>query len=258
MKEQDTPVHLEVADRIATVTLNNPPVNATNMAMRMRLLEIFDEIHDRDDVQVAILTANGKAFCAGADLKSRPDIHKPGQLSHHNRIAREVGDAIRYCAKPVIAAVNGPALGAGFVLVAACDIMLAAEEAVFGMPEIDVGLPGGVAALEGLLGRSVMRRMVYTGMRISAQELYRRGVIESVLPRDQLLPEALEIAGQIAKKSPLALKFAKKACNYVNLMPAMDKYRFEQTFVYDSFKSDDAKEALAAFAEKRPPVFKGR
>lgn len=258
MAEQDTPVHLDVADRIAVVTLNLPPVNATNMAMRLRLLEIFDEVHDRDDVQVVILTAAGKAFCAGADLKSRPDIGKPGQLPLHNRVAREVGDAIRYCAKPVIAAVNGPALGAGFVLVAACDIMVAAEEAVFGMPEIDVGLPGGVAALEGLLGRSVMRRMVYTGMRLSAQELYRRGVIESVVAREQLMPEAMGIARQIAAKSPVALKFAKKACNYVNLMPAMDKFRFEQTFVYDSFKSDDAREALAAFAEKRPPVFTGR
>src|SRR5215212_8130467 len=113
-------VTFEVADHIAVVTLNRPPVNAVNAAMRHRLIEIFDAITDRDDVRVAVLTGNGKVFCAGADLKDRPDPTSPGAFWQHNRTTRETGNAIKECTKPVIAAVNGAALGAGFGLMASC------------------------------------------------------------------------------------------------------------------------------------------
>jgi len=144
------------------------------------------------------------------------------------------------------------------VLAAACDILIAAEDAVFAMPEIDVGLPGGVAALEGLVGRATLRHMVFTGARLSAQEFHRLGVLRMVVPKAELMNEAQAMARQIAAKSPVALKYAKQTCNYVALMPALDRFRFEQSFVYDAFKSEDAQEALKAFAEKRPPNFTGR
>jgi enoyl-CoA hydratase len=254
----DDIVTLEVADYIAVVTLNRPPVNAVNAAMRERLIQIFDDITDREDVRVAVLTGNGNVFSAGADLKDRPDPDKPGAFWHHNRTTRETGNAIKECAKPVIAAVNGAALGAGFGLMAACDIMLAAEEAVFGMPEIDVGLAGGAAMLSELLGKSRVRRMMFTGMRVPAAELYRLGVIEAALPREQLMPEAMKIAAEIASKAPLGIKYAKHSCNFVTLMPPKDAYRFEQNFTYELAKTEDSKEARRAFAEKRKPVFKGR
>ena len=251
-------VILSVADGIATVTLNRPPVNAVNGALRYRLVEIFDEISDRDDVRVAVLTGQGKVFSAGADLKDRPDPSKPGAFWQHNRITRETGNAIKECSKPVIAAVNGAALGAGFGLMAACDIMFAVEGAMFGMPEIDVGLAGGAAMMTELLGKSRARRMILTGMRMSAEELYRLGVIEAALPLDRLMPEAMAVAAEIASKAPLGIKYAKNSLNMVELMPAKDGYRFEQNFTYELAKTEDSQEARRAFAEKRRPVFKGR
>ena len=112
-------VTLEVSEYVAVATLNRPPVNAINAEMRNRIIEIFDEATDRPDIRVVVLTAQGKVFSAGADLKQRPDAAKPGNYWHHNRITRETGNAIKECAKPVIAAVNGAALGAGFGLMAA-------------------------------------------------------------------------------------------------------------------------------------------
>ncbi len=251
-------VKLEVSDHIAVATLNRPPVNALNAELRDRLIEIFDEATDRDDIRVVILTAQGKVFCAGADLKQRPDPGKPGQYWHHNRVTRETGNAIKECAKPVIAAVNGTALGAGFGLMASCDIMMASETAVFGMPEIDVGLAGGAAMLNEHFGKSFTRRLMFTGDRLPASELYRLGVIDSVWPAEQLMPEAMKMAERIASKSPLGIKYAKTSCNLVQLMSPKDAYRFEQNFTYELSKTEDAQEARRAQLEKRKPVFKGR
>jgi enoyl-CoA hydratase len=255
---QTEAVTLEVSDYIAVVTLNRPPVNALDRAARRRIVEIFDEISERSDVRVAVLTATGNVFCAGADLKDRPDDAKKGDFLDHNRITRETNNAIRECAKPVIAAVNGAALGAGFGLMAACDIFYASENAVFGMPEIDVGLAGGASMLKTLFGRSTMRRMFMTGVRLTAAELLKRNIIEDVTSREELMPTAMAVAAQIASKSPLAIAHAKQACNMVDLMPQRDAYRFEQNITMALSKTEDAKEARMAFLEKRKPVFKGR
>jgi enoyl-CoA hydratase len=181
-----------------------------------------------------------------------------GQYWHHNRATRETGNSIKECTKPVIAAVNGAALGAGFGLMAACDIMMASETAVFGMPEIDVGLAGGAAMLNQLLGKSFTRRLMFTGDRLPAAELHRLGVIDSVWAPDELLPAAMRMAARIAEKSPLGIKYAKNSCNFVELMSPKDAYRFEQNFTYELSKTEDAKEARTAQLERRKPVFKGR
>lgn len=251
-------IHLEVSEYIAVVRLDKPPVNALDRASRRDLIAAFDEISERSDVRVAILTGTGKAFCAGADLKDRPNADKAGDFLDHNRWTRETGNAIRECAKPVIAAINGPALGAGFGLMAACDIFLASEDATFAMPEINVGLAGGVSMLRTLVGRSFTRRMFFTGMKVSAAELYRRGVLDEVVPAEQLMPLAMEIAQDIASKAPLAVAYAKQAANMMDLMPQRDGYRVEQNFTMALSKTEDAKEARQAFLEKRPPVYKGR
>ena len=251
-------IRLDVADRIAVVTLERAPVNAMNRDMRARLIEIFDEVSERDDIRVAVLTSSLKVFCAGADLKDRPDPDSPGAFDAHNRITRETLNCITECKKPVIAAVNGAALGLGFALMAHCDIMLASEDAVFGMPEIDVGLAGGAAMLHMILGRSHMRRLFFTGDRIPAAELYRMNVLEAVHPADRLMPEAMALAARIAAKAPLALRYAKQSCNMAALMPPKDAYRFEQEFTVLLSRSEDAQEARRAVLEKRLPVFKGR
>ena len=251
-------IELEVSEYIAVVRLDKPPVNALDRATRRRLIEIFDEVSERSDVRVAILTGTGKFFCSGADLKDRPNAEKAGDFLDHNRWTRETGNAIRECAKPVIAAVNGPALGAGFGLMAACDIFLASEDATFAMPEINVGLAGGVSMLRTMVGRSFTRRMFFTGMKVPAAELYRRGVIDEVVPAEQLMPLALEIAQEIASKAPLAIAYAKQAANMMDLMPQRDGYRFEQNFTMALARTEDAQEARTAFLEKRKPVYKGR
>ena len=252
-------IKLEVTDYVATVVMDRPPVNAQNAQFRNEIMAVFDSFNDREDVRVAILTGAGKVFCAGADIKERGSIIKaPGDYARHNRTAREYANAIRECAVPVIAAVNGAALGAGFGLMAACDIMMASDNAVFGMPEIDVGLAGGAAMLTHLVGKSRVRRILFTGDRIPAPELYRSGVLEWCGPREALMEEALKMARNIAAKSPLAMRLAKKACNVCENMPQRDGYRFEQDITVQLSHTEDAKEAQRAFREKRKPVFKGR
>ena len=251
-------IRLTVEDFIATVVMDRPPVNAQNSEFRAELINVFDSLTDRDDVRVAILTGTGKMFSAGADMRERPNPEHPGEYWHFNRLAREGFNAIHECAKPVIAAVNGPALGAGLGLVAACDIILCSENAVLGMPEIDVGLAGGAAMLQTLFGRSRARRMFYTGWRVPADELYRTGVVECCVKLEQLMPEALKLAGEIASKSPMGIRYAKQSMNTTMHMPARDGYRFEQGITVALSKTEDAQEARRAFLEKRRPVFKGR
>ncbi|WP_367195034.1 enoyl-CoA hydratase/isomerase family protein [Amorphus sp. 3PC139-8] len=251
-------VRVEMHGLVALVTLDRPPVNALDRLTRYELIEVFDEISQRDDVRAAVLTGAGKSFCAGADLKDRPDADKPGDFLQHNRATRETGNAIKECAKPVVAAVNGAALGAGLGLMAACDIYYASENAVFGMPEINVGLAGGASMLHALFGRSTTRRMFFTGVRLSAAELKERSVIEEVTTADALIPTAMEVAQEIAQKAPLAIAYAKQAATMVENMPQRDAYRLEQNYTMALSKTEDAQEARRAFLEKRAPVFKGR
>jgi enoyl-CoA hydratase len=250
---------LDVSDGIATVTFDRPPVNAQNRRTRDELIRIFDEISDRDDIRVAILTGTGNMFSAGADLKERVDlVHEPGDYVRHNRSVREFFYAVTDCTKPVIAAVNGPAIGAGFVLMLACDIMLASDNAYFSMPEINVGLAGGARFLMEHVARSRVRSMYFTGRRVTAAELYRLGVIEGCPPREKLMEAALDIAREIAAKSPLAIRHIKRALNTIEELPVRDAYRFEQSVTVELSHTEDAREAQRAFVEKRKPVFKGR
>lgn len=250
---------IDVNDGVAVVTLDRPPVNAINRTSREELIRIFDAMSDREDVRCVLLTAAGRIFSAGADIKERGSLaREPGDFPRHNRLTREFFYSITDCAKPVIAAVNGPALGAGCGLALACDIIFASEDAVFAMPEIDVGLAGGASFIMAHLGRSFARSMYFTGRRVPASEFYRRGVIEACLPPDQLMPTALEMARNIAAKSPLAMREVKRAFNTVEEMPLRDGYRFEQTVTVALSHSEDAREAQRAFIEKRKPNFKGR
>lgn len=251
-------VRVEIDGMVALVTLDRAPVNALNRSTRYELIEIFDEISQRDDIRCAVLTGAGKTFCAGADLKDRPNDDDPGDFLAHNRAIRETGNAIRECDKPVIAAVNGVALGAGMGLIAACDIVYASETATFGMPEINVGLAGGAAMIQAMFSRSTARRMLFTGARLTAAELRAQGVIEEVQTPEGLIPAAMAVAHEIAEKAPLAMKYAKQTANMVEEMPQRDAYRMEQNFTMALSKSEDALEARMSFLEKRKPVFKGR
>ncbi|MEQ8232061.1 MAG: enoyl-CoA hydratase/isomerase family protein [Gammaproteobacteria bacterium] len=248
-----------VEDYIALVQLANPPVNAHSQRLLEEVAWTFDTLSDRDDVRVAVLTGEGKCFCAGADIKER--VGKPREAGDHwqnSRRAREAYHSIMECQKPVIGAINGPALGGGLALAASCDILLASESGCLGLPEINVGLLGGGRHAQRLFGHSRLRRMMLTGLRVFGPELYRLGVVEACTAPDALLDEALAIAREIAGKSPIATRLAKHALNQIEEMSLRDGYRFEQSMTGELGKTEDSKEAMRAFVEKRAPVFTGR
>jgi enoyl-CoA hydratase len=176
----------------------------------------------------------------------------------HSRRTRECFHAIRECAKPVVVAINGAALGSGVAMVASSDILVASEKASLGLPEVDVGLLGGARHAMRLLGHSRLRRMALTGMRIGGAELYRLGIVEACTAPEDLMAAALEIAATIASKSPVSTRMGKHTLNVIEDMSLRDGYRYEQDMTAAIGKSADAKEAQLAFKEKRPPVFQGR
>lgn len=252
-------IDLQVRDHVAVVTLQRPPVNATNRAMRLELTRLFDAIGDRQDIRAVVLTGAGKAFCAGADIKERTELTgEPGEYNELNRLAREMFYSILECPKPVVAAVNGHALGAGMAIALCCDILLASQDAVFGMPEIDVGLAGGVKYLQRHLPPSKVRRLLLTGQRIGAPELYRLGVLEECVPPNELMPQAMAVAGEIASKSPMTVRLLKESFTAVESMSLRDGYRLEQNVSKAMSQTADAQEAQLAFVQKRKPVFTGR
>jgi enoyl-CoA hydratase len=251
-------IRVQIADHIAVVTMDNPPVNAQNAEFQDEMIRAFDRISDLE-VRVAVLTGKGKCFCAGVDIKARADAKRgPGDAWHGMRYARECFHAIMECRKPVIAAINGPALGAGLAVAASCDILVAGESALLGLPEIDVGLMGGGRHAMRLFGHSRTRRMMLTGYRVPGPELYRLGVAEACVPDDKLMDAAMDFARQIAAKSPIASVTAKHALNTIEEMTLRDGYRFEQNMTVNLQGTEDSKEAMRAFIEKRKPVFKGR
>jgi enoyl-CoA hydratase len=166
--------------------------------------------------------------------------------------------AITDCAVPVIGAINGPALGAGLAFAACCDILIASENATFGTTEINVGLLGASSHLSTLVGRHKAREMFFTGEVVPAAELYRVGAVRAVVPREQLMPTALELAGELAAKSPIALRLAKESMNRVEYLPLKDAYRTEQDYTARLRRFEDAKEARKAYLEKRDPEWKWR
>jgi enoyl-CoA hydratase len=252
-------IRLDVADRVAIVTMDNPPVNAQPLEFMEGIMSTFDAISDRDDIGCAILTGAGRMFSAGADLKNRPGPDAPpGAMWGRMRMAREAMYSIVECKKPVIAAINGPAMGAGFGLAVSCDILVAAEEAFMNLPEIDVGLMGGARHAMRLFPHSLRNRMILTGHRVTASELYRLGIVEAALPPEALMPYCMDLARNIAAKSPIALQYAKEAIATVEGMTLRDGYRYEQNNTVRLSKTEDAVEARTAVLEKRAPVFKGR
>ena len=254
-----TQLRVSIADHIATLTMDSPPVNALTRVLNDELTLALDRISELDDVRVVVLTGAGKVFCAGADLKGRAEMIKgPGDLLAHSRRTRECFHAIRECAKPVIAAINGAALGSGLAMVASSDILVASDKTSLGMPEVDVGLLGGCRHAMRLVSHSRLRRMALTGYRMSGPELYRLGIVEACVSPEELLPTALELATTIASKSPISTRMIKHTLNTIEDMSLRDGYRYEQDMTAAISKTDDAKEAQLAFKEKRSPVFTGR
>jgi enoyl-CoA hydratase len=254
-----TQLKVSIDGHVAVLTMDAPPVNALTRTLNDELTLALDRISELDEIRVVVLTGQGKVFCAGADLKGRAEnIKGPGDLPAHSRRTRECFHAIRECAKPVIAAVNGAALGSGLAMVASSDIIITSDKGSLGLPEVDVGLLGGCRHAMRLFSHSRLRRMMLTGYRVGGEELYRLGIVEACTTPEGLMPAALELAQTIASKSPVSTRMGKHTLNTIEDMSLRDGYRYEQDMTALIGKTEDAKEAQAAFREKRPPVFQGR
>ena len=240
------------APNVAVVTLNRPPVNALSREVRVALIAAFDALEADADVRAIVLTAKGKVFCAGADIKEKAALAgEPADYVRANRLTRDGFFSILDSSKPVIAAVQGAALGAGCVLAACCDMIFAAETAVFGLPEIDVGQGGGASFMQRILPPSKVRRMMLTGERVPAAEFYRLGAVEACLPGAELMPAALGMASAIAAKPPGAVRRIRGAFSTVEALSARDGFHVEQAYTTELSRSPEGAARRQAFFERR-------
>lgn len=251
-------IKIEKRDGVAVVTLDRPPVNAITLAHYQAIGETFATLGSELDTHCAVLTAAGeRAFCAGLDLHEFMAA-TVDEDPYRAKIVRECFSSVLHCPIPVIAAVNGPALGAGTVLAAVCDIRIASTRASFSMPEINVGRCGGGAHVGRLIGQGALRKMFFTGAPIDANEALRLSLVEEVVPAEALMPRALALAAQIASKSPLGLRLGKQSLNEIEAMEVESGYAREQQFSTQLMATHDAREATRAVIEKRAPKFIGR
>jgi len=237
---------------VLLVTIDRPPVNALSLALFKGLRDLFQTIGAQRDVRAVVLTAAGRMFSAGADVKELSERTTEGQLAR-SVISRGCFDAIRRCEVPVIAAVSGAALGAGLVVASSCDLMVASETAVFSLPEINVGVMGGTRHTARLLPDKLVRYLALTGRKIDARTLQAYGGLNEVVAADKLLDCAFGIADEIARKSPAAIRLMKESINVTEDLPITEGYRIEQLFTTLASSMDESKEASAAFLEKRDP-----
>lgn len=251
-------IQVEIADKIAIVTLNKQPVNALTSKLYEQLGDTFEALSGNTEVNCVILrSASSKAFCAGKDLKEFLAARVEDDPANA-AIVRRTFSAILNCAVPTIAEVNGPALGAGAVIASVCDIRVASRSATFALPEINVGRCGGGAHLGRLIPQGALRRMFFTGRPIDATEAHRIGLVDELVDPDDLQAAVLELATTIAAKSPLGLRIGKKALRDAENLPLEEGYAREQRYSTELMHTEDAREATRAVVEKRAPVFVGR
>jgi enoyl-CoA hydratase len=243
---------------IALIQLNRPQeLNALNLQLMVELKDALKDLDSNDTVRVIIITGNERAFAAGADIKQMADktaidMLKADQFSNW--------DQIRKTRKPIIAAVSGFALGGGCELAMTCDMIVASETAQFGQPEIKIGVTpgaGGTQRLTKAIGKARAMEMVLTGNFISGEEAKAYGLVNKVVPVELYLEEATKLAQQIASMSPIAAMLAKESVNRSFETHLDEGLHFERKNFYLTFASDDQKEGMQAFVEKRKPDYKG-
>jgi enoyl-CoA hydratase len=249
-------------DGIAVLTVNRPDaLNALDAATLTELRDRLREVAEDEDVRVVLLTGAGdRAFVAGADIKymSGLDVHEAREWG---RLGQEAGSLLETMPKPAIAAVNGFALGGGCELALACDFRNAASTAKLGQPEVNLGIIpgwGGTQRLARAVGIGLAKELVLTGRMVDADEAQRIGLVNAVFEPGELMPKTLETARALATKGPLALAASKRALNRALAGDHAENLEREAEDFGQLFASDDAKEGMTAFAEKREPTFKGR
>ena len=221
------------ATGIAEVVMDNPPVNALTVAGWFELARILREAGEDPAVRVVVLRAEGRGFNAGVDIKEMQATEGFDALIGANRGCFAAFAAVYECAVPVIAAVNGYCLGGGVGLVGNADIVVASDDATFGLPEVDRGALGAATHLARLVPQQKMRQMVYTATNVTAHELLAYGSVYRVVPRDELVAAAREVAAAIAAKSPTVIRAAKESLNGIDLWDVRKSYRYEQSYTFE-------------------------
>lgn len=248
-------VKFGVEDHIGTVTLAKPPVNAMNLQMYHEIADTFHQINDNPDVWVVVFRAEGRFFSVGNDVN---DFSGDYNLDYIRQIDTSIRSVFE-CKVPVIAAVQGAAIGGGFTMVSACDIVVAAQKTKFFIPEAKLGKVGGSAGASFSLPQKVVRYMALTGDTMYAEELLPYGFIRKIVPADELEQTAYEIAKKILANPPLAVRYTKESLNRVYEEDAqLAKIPLDHQISLKIAGTEDSKEALRAFAEKRPPRYIGK
>ena len=255
-------VTYEKKGAIAYVTLNRPKVlNALNKTALADLRAAFEDARDDSSLHGVILTGAGdKSFIAGADI-NEVATDTPVQAEEKTRRGQHLMDLIENLGKPVVAAINGFALGGGCEAALACTIRLAAESAKFGLPEVKLGIIpgyGGTQRLPRLVGKGVALQLILSGAMIDAQEAYRIGLVNEVVPKAELIARAEAILNQIGANAPLSVRYALEAVNKGMETSLAEGLVLESTFVAICTSTEDKKEGTSAFLQKRPPQFQGR
>ncbi len=251
----------EVKDQIAYITINRPKtLNALNSTVLTELAQAAAEVEKDDDVRVAIITGEGRAFVAGADISQMHEFTSI-EGKEFMQMGHAAMNAIDFNSKPFIAAVNGYALGGGCELATACDIRIASEKAIFGQPEVNLGIIpgfGGTQRLARLVGKGMAKYMIYTAANIKADEAYRIGLVQKVVAPEALLDEATKVAQTIISKAPQAIKTAKVAINTGYDMDLKSASVFEAQLTGLGFATEDQVEGMNAFLEKRAATWKNK
>lgn len=255
-------LHFEVADHIARVTIDRPArMNAIDTETHRQLGAIWDEVEARDDIRCAILTGAGdKAFSVGADLKDDSGLSGVDYWRGLSAAGFR-GISLKPMTKPVIARVNGLALGGGLEMVLGCDIVIASDTARFALPEAKVGrvpLDGGIVTLARLIPRNIALGMMMTGRMVPAADMARYGLVNAVVPPGDLDAETDAWAADILAAAPLSVRAIKAVTRQTAHLPATDAYRTGAPELIAALEAEDAQEGVRAFREKRAPVWQGR
>jgi len=247
---------VEIKEKVGMVKMNRPDaLNALNSETLKELSKAFSHLGESNEVSVIIITGEGKAFMAGADIAEMKDMSED-QAREFSKSGQKVFDLIARTEKPVIAAVNGFALGGGCELVLACDIRIASEKARLGQPEVNLGvIPGfaGTQRLSRLVGAAKAKEMIFTGDMVDAQTAHSIGLVNQVVPADQLMNVCMKLANKIASKGPVAIKLAKRVIDQ-GIEASFEIGSAGETRDFaECFASGQAKEGMSAFLEKRKP-----
>src|SRR5499427_2585666 len=248
-------IDLRTGGGVAEVVIDFPPVNALPVQGWFELAGAVTEAGADPAVRAVILAAEGRGFCAGVDIKQMQQTPGHEALLGANRGCFAAFAAVYECAVPVIAAVHGFCLGGGVGLAGSADIVIAADDATFGLPEVDRGALGAATHLARLVPQHRMREMVYTSATATAQELHHYGSVLAVVEPDRLRDAAYALARRIAEKSPVVIRAAKESLNGIDSVDVKRSYRYEQGYTFELNLSGVADEARDAFVDKRDPKF---